>query len=257
MKITKEKLIGGIVAAICCGLLFLLLYSSVIKTIIKPKEQKTLVHFGTIDPETGTFEPRPENNLASAGNPEPAGASAPAPPPNPQQIHPKPTPAKPSAPPVITQNRDKTAAVSNAEAEREKQEQARKKAEEERQKAAINQQAANAFGSGGQGNSSGNGTDSSSGNSGSYGTVSLSGRTLGSGGLPLPAYSQQEEGRIVVNITVNPQGKVVLVAIGRGTTITDATMRQAALDAARKATFNVISGTENQSGSITYNYKLN
>ena len=66
----------------------------------------------------------------------------------------------------------------------------------------------------------------------------------------------QEEGRIVINITVDPKGNVIFAEVGRGTNIDNASMRKSALDAARKAKFNSISGANNQSGTITYVYKF-
>lgn len=108
---------------------------------------------------------------------------------------------------------------------------------------------------GGRGNGNGKGYGSGSGNG--IGSFSLAGRTIGRNGLPKPAYTAQEEGRIVVNITVNPQGLVIFAKIGRGTDIDNESMRSSALSAARRATFNVIAGSNNQSGTITYKYKLN
>ena len=43
---------------------------------------------------------------------------------------------------------------------------------------------------------------------GGYGTFNLGGRSIGEGGLPRPVYNVQEEGRVVVSITVNPAGHV-------------------------------------------------
>ncbi|MDR1436634.1 MAG: energy transducer TonB, partial [Candidatus Symbiothrix sp.] len=59
------------------------------------------------------------------------------------------------------------------------------------------------------------------------------------------------------SIIVNPQGNVLSAEIGRGTNITNSAMRTSALEAARKAKFNSVERMENQSGTITYNYKLN
>ena len=84
----------------------------------------------------------------------------------------------------------------------------------------------------------------------------MNGRSIGAGGLPRPAYTIQEEGRIVINITVDPKGNVIFAEVGRGTNIDNASMRKSALDAARKAKFNSISGANNQSGTITYVYKF-
>jgi TonB family protein len=91
---------------------------------------------------------------------------------------------------------------------------------------------------------------------GGFGSFSLSGRTLREGGLQRPAYTAQEEGRIVINIIVDKDGNVIFAEIGKGTNIDDASMRRSALDAARKAKFNKIQDSNNQNGTITYIYKL-
>ena len=145
-------------------------------------------------------------------------------------------------------------------------------AEERRKKEqAISNKVAGAFGIGSQeGNSQGD-TGSGTGNQGSpfgnsdhganegvggYGSFNLNGRSIGAGGLPRPAYTIQEEGRIVINITVDPKGNVIFAEIGKGTNIDNGSMRKSALDAAKRAKFNSISGANNQSGTITYLYKL-
>ena len=61
-----------------------------------------------------------------------------------------------------------------------------------------------ATGSGIQGSPTGNSAEGQSTGVGGYGTFDLNGRSLGSGGLPRPIYNVQEEGRVVVTITVNP-----------------------------------------------------
>ena len=162
------------------------------------------------------------------------------------------------------------------EAEKErlrKEQEARKRAAEERRKQqeAISNKVAGAFGIGqAAGNSQGD-APSDTGNQGSpfgnsdhganegvggYGSFNLNGRSIGAGGLPRPAYTVQEEGRIVINITVNPKGDVIFAEIGKGTNIDNASMRKSALEAARKAKFNSISGANNQSGTITYLYRF-
>lgn len=164
---------------------------------------------------------------------------------------------------------EKTEAEKAAEAKRlaeEKAERERKAAEE-----AARKRVAGAFGKGVQmeGNkgtsASGTGTEGSKdGNSstgaktgtGGYGTFDLGGRSLGTGSLPKPAYNVQEEGRVVVNITVNPAGQVVATSINPRTNTVNSTLRKAAEDAARKARFNTVSGVTNQTGTITYYFNL-
>jgi len=159
--------------------------------------------------------------------------------------------------------------------EAEKQEAARKaaeaKAEAERKQveAAARNRVSGAFGRGTQmgsrGDTEGEGLQGSpDGNSetgatsgvGGYGTASLEGRSLGPGGLPRPDYKVQEEGRVVVDITVNPAGQVIATGINRQTNTVNATLRRAAEEAAKKARFNEVSGTNNQTGTITYYFRL-
>ena len=164
---------------------------------------------------------------------------------------------------------EKTEAEKAAEAKRlaeEKAERERKAAEE-----AARKKVAGAFGKGSQmtGNkgtaASGTGTEGSKeGNSstgaktgtGGYGTFDLGGRSLGTGSLPKPVYNVQEEGRVVVNITVNPAGQVVSTSISPQTNTVNSTLRKAAEDAAKKARFNTIDGVNNQTGTITYYFNL-
>ena len=164
---------------------------------------------------------------------------------------------------------EKTEAEKAAEAKRlaeEKAERERKAAEE-----AARKRVSGAFGKGVQmtGNkgtaASGTGTEGSKeGNSstgaktgtGGYGTFDLGGRSLGTGSLPKPVYNVQEEGRVVVNITVNPAGQVISTSISPQTNTVNSTLRKAAEDAAKKARFNTIDGVNNQTGTITYYFNL-
>ena len=82
----------------------------------------------------------------------------------------------------------------------------------------------------------------------------LEGRSL-VGSLPKPIYNVQEEGRVVVLITVNSEGVVINAEITKGS-VSVLALRKAALDAARKARFNAVNGVNNQSGTITYYFKL-
>ena len=164
---------------------------------------------------------------------------------------------------------EKKEAEKAAEAKRlaeEKAERERKAAEE-----AARKRVSGAFGKGAQmtGNkgtaASGTGTEGSKeGNSstgaktgtGGYGTFDLGGRSLGTGSLPKPVYTVQEEGRVVVNITVNPAGQVISTSISPQTNTVNSALRKAAEDAAKKARFNTIDGVNNQTGTITYYFNL-
>lgn len=88
-------------------------------------------------------------------------------------------------------------------------------------------------------------------------SFSLSGRSA-AGGLPKPMYKLQKSGKVVVEIQVNQNGVVTSArAIGKGSTVQDATLWKAAEDAARKARFNVDKNAANsQMGTITYIFTL-
>jgi TonB family protein len=91
---------------------------------------------------------------------------------------------------------------------------------------------------------------------GGYGTFDLGGRSIGAGGLPRPQYNVQDEGRVVVTITVNPAGVVINTSINRLTNTVNPALRKAAEDAAKKARFNAVDGVNNQTGTITYYFNL-
>ena len=183
--------------------------------------------------------------------------------------------------PMISQNEDSPMKVEKhpdrkeeakddvAELQKEKTE-AEKRAEAER---AMAQAAANAitgaFGKGSKMGSTGEGAGthrqgSAAGNSdtgksfgvGGVGVYDLQGRSLGTGSLPVPVYDVQDEGRVVVTIVVNPAGQVVRTSINKRTNTVNPALRRAALEAAQKARFNAIDGVDNQSGTITYYFKL-
>lgn len=163
--------------------------------------------------------------------------------------------------------KEKTEAEKRAEAERLAAE--KKAAEEKAAAETAAKRIAGAFGkgtqlgdkgtatgSGLQGSSTGNAAEGKTSGVGGYGTFDLNGRSLGPGGLPMPAYNVQEEGRVVVTIIVNPAGQVISTSINKRTNTANAALRKAAEDAARKARFNSVDAVNNQSGTITYYFKL-
>ena len=191
----------------------------------------------------------------------------------PKKETPKPTPKtetvkKKPVQKELVKPKEKTEAEKKAEAEKLAAE--KKAAEQKAAAEAAAKKIAGAFGKGTQTGSKGTGTtgdgiqgsptgNSSEGQSsgvGGYGTFDLNGRSLGSGGLPMPVYNVQEEGRVVVTITVNPAGQVIHTSINKRTNTANAALRKAAEDAARKARFNAVSGVNNQTGTITYYFKL-
>ena len=228
MRLNKDDIYSLIGTVAFHGVILLILWFTVLKTEVPDEDGGVLVNFGNVDAAAGMFEPK-----------------------------------------YTGQERKE-----EEEKERIRREEAEKKrlAEERRKKEqAISNKVAGAFGMGNaEGNSQGD-AESGTGNQGSpfgnsdhganegvggYGSFNLNGRSIGAGGLPRPAYTIQEEGRIVINITVDPKGNVIFAEVGRGTNIDNASMRKSALDAAKRAKFNSISGANNQSGTITYVYKL-
>lgn len=275
MKFNKDDLYS-LLGSVGFHLLILLVLSlTILSTVVPEEDSGVLVNFGNVDEAAGTFEP------LNTGQ-EPMEETTPLPPP---------TPAVETAKEeLVTQDVEESVAL--AEAKKKKEEQRKKEeaikreqdriqkekleqqrlADAQRQKElAIKNKVAGAFGAGSAAGSSQGSGETGSGNQGSpfgnsdhgandgvggYGSFSLNGRSIGAGGLPRPAYTIQEEGRIVINITVDPKGNVIFAEIGKGTNIDNASMRKSALEAARRAKFNSISGSNNQSGSITYRYSL-
>ena len=186
--------------------------------------------------------------------------------PTPKKEKVKKQPAKAKEQPV--KPKEKTEAEKKAEAERLAAE--KKKAEEKAAAEAAAKRVAGAFGKGTQignkgtgttgsgieGSPTGNAAEGKSTGVGGYGTFDLNGRSLGPGGLPRPVYNVQDEGRVVVTITVNPDGQVIGTSINKRTNTVNASLRKAAEDAAKKARFNSVDGVNNQTGTITYYFKL-
>ena len=75
-----------------------------------------------------------------------------------------------------------------------------------------------------------------------------------SGRPAIPNYPKNVEGKITVTIRVDENGKVTSTSIGSPTTISDSEMRRDAMSAANRTRFTA--GKNVETGSITYNYKL-
>ena len=163
---------------------------------------------------------------------------------------------------IITQETEETVAIK-PKAEPKKKEEVKKpekteaeKAEEARKLAAAKAERERKEAEGIQGSPTGNAPSGATSGTGGYGSFNLGGRSLGEGGLPRPVYNVQDEGRVVVTITVNPAGHVIATSINRQTNTVNPALRKAAEDAAKKARFNAVSGLNNQTGTITYYFNL-
>ncbi len=94
------------------------------------------------------------------------------------------------------------------------------------------------------------------GNVGEGNKFALTGRNL-VGRLPLPAYTVQDQGTVVVTITVDKDGNVIKTTPGaKGSTTLSKTLLDAAEKAARKAKFSRKPDAMAQTGTITYIFKL-
>lgn len=150
-----------------------------------------------------------------------------------------------------------------------------KRAEEQAKIDAINNRAKNVFGGGStnSNNSSGQGVTYEPGNQGTT-TGSAGANQYGLGGgegisfnltgrssetLPKPTYPGQEEGIVVVSVTVDKYGKVTKAEPGvRGSTSLDPGLLNAAKRAALSAKFNEDPNAPAfQTGTITYRFVLN
>ena len=288
----KNKITGLVGTLVLHVVLFLLLLLIAISQPEAQEEGGVPVMLGNMEMAQGNADPYTLTDVDIMDEPQlPTEVSAPEPVPTPpvesevitqedeptvavpKKETPKPTPKKevvkketPKKEPV--KPKEKTEAEKRAEAERLAAE--RKAAEERAAAEAAAKRIAGAFGKGTQmgskgmgqsgeglqGSPTGNAAEGQSTGVGGYGTFDLNGRSLGPGGLPRPIYNVQEEGRVVVTITVNPAGQVIHTSINKRTNTANAALRTAAEDAARKARFNTVGGVNNQTGTITYYFKL-
>lgn len=114
-------------------------------------------------------------------------------------------------------------------------------------------------GAGNQGKAEGmpGGNPEGTGMGGDGNSFDLTGRSV-MGRLPVPEYSANVGGRVIVEITVDATGKVVNTQFrAKGSTTTNAELINSAIRAARSSRFSTIKGDGMQVGTITYNFKLN
>lgn len=260
MEITREKIGGLMGTAIFAVLLLLLLIFSYFTLATPPQELEGIpVMFGATEDAFGTTE-------APMVDVTPAPSQAP--------VVPEYLPNEP----MITQTTQPTIDVEAqreevrrqallAEERRKRDEAERIRRAEESRRREINQQMSGLFGesAGSRGNTEGSGTQGvSTGNStqgaptgtGGIGSYDLGGRSLGRGGLIQPRYSVNDYGTVVVNIIVDPEGKVIKAEIGRGTNTPSTSLRNEAVRAAKATKFNAVTTPNNQQGTITYKFNL-
>lgn len=287
-KTDPKALVGTLlVHAVLVALLFWLTLSAPQQDALPAEGIPVLL--GNVEAASGQDDPGFSRDMESPAT-DAADEAVEIPQPVPQQAPQQ--PAKSAAPstqksqhsqPLITQKDPSVAlaekkTAAEAEAKRRAAEEARRrereeaaarareaaarKAEAERRAAqAASNRVKNRFGAGTEAGSKGNATGKGtqgipSGNSKSGQPVaSLPGRSPRA--LPLPSYPGNEEGDVVVRITVNAAGRVVSASIQTsGTNTSNAALRNAAIAAARQATFNAVDGAANVTGKITYRFRL-
>ena len=271
----KAKIESGLLTAAIMALLLLMLWYVSVEAPRETEEEGVEVAFG--DNENG-------------GGAEPEAVPMPA---EPVTQAPPPTPQAPSENDLVVQDDEESLALAKQREEerkhsaeqqelirKQREEQARleaeRRAEEQRlaeeraRQAAIEQEKrekaaalGGLFGNNQQG-AQGSGTTQGASQQGSQNPVGhgsmggnswrLTGRNIKA--LPRPSTQFNQEGRVVVDIQVNSEGKVISATIGEGTTVSDYQTRQVALEAARKAEFSA-SDNKIQVGKITYTFKLN
>lgn len=254
---TKNQIQGLVVTIVAHALVVLLLLMVKLSAPLQEEESGIPVMLGNSLLAQGHTELYQYTEVSSVKSDVPNVDNAPLTQPQPQVDE-----------PLITQPDEPTVEVPTAE-----ELEARKRAEAERLAAErAAQQMASAFGKGFEMGSKGEATEKADEGTqgietgvaaadkavgvGVQGTFDLNGRSLSGSGLPVPVNTVQDEGRVVVNITVNPAGQVIATSINRRTNTVNPELRKAAEDAARKARFNAIEGVDNQSGTITYYFKL-
>jgi TonB family protein len=109
---------------------------------------------------------------------------------------------------------------------------------------------------GGTGDTPGNGTDGPGGDGKGGPRYSLTNRKANS--IPVPRAAFQEDGKVVVEITVDKNGNVIKAKPGvKGSTTSNPNLLDIARRAAMSAKFNPSSDApEEQKGTITYNFIL-
>ena len=257
MKVTKSQIQGLVVTLAVHAAAVVLLMLLAMRAPLQEAESGIPVMMGNTELAQGHTESYQFTEVSSIKSDVPNIENAPQTQPEPQVEE-----------PLITQPDEPTVDMPTPE-----EIEAQKRAETERLAAErAAQQMASAFGKGFEMGSKGEATDKvEEGTQGAetgvsaadkatglgvQGTFDLNGRNISGDGLPVPVNTVQDEGRVVVNITVNPAGKVVATSINRRTNTVNPELRKAAEDAAKRAQFNQINAVDNQTGTITYYFKL-
>lgn len=279
----NSHIIASVLTLVIGALLFLFLWFYLIRIT---KEQELLeegveIAFEEMDemsfPLTYEAIEGAEGAAAAEGEPEPAAqtptsAATPAETPRPvvpqeatkqpltQQtespVKQEPEPQEDLAAKAAEEARQKAEAAAKAKAEAEAKARAEAAAKAQKMGSLFGQGNGGAGGPGGSASagSSGTGTNPAkgkgSGKSGN-GSWSLSGRDI-VGTLPQPEKGKYQPGTVVIEIRVNPEGRVVSAREAKGGNISDRATIDAMLQKAREARFTPSDQKQDQIGLITY-----
>ena len=256
MKIQKSEIQSAIATTIICIIILLILFFCGMTARHNEMDEGVMVSLGYADDGFGEQRPSPDPVAA----PTPVQSTSPRTPQPDLSERDLMTQEDPSVALEAERKRQQRIEAERIKAEREAREaqEAKLRAEQEEKQRKAGTLAGNAF----QNKGSGQGTTQGSTQQGSpigFGSQggnswSLNGRSL-QGQLAQPSYRGNQEGIIKIEIRVDASGKVTSARIATGTTITDETMRQAAIEAAQKNRFSSDTGVA--IGTITYKFVLN
>ena len=244
----KNKVISGICTAVIMLLVALVLIS-----------------FGYDPPDPPIPEEGVEVNLGDSDfgrgdNPQPASETTPASAPAaPNQLATQHTEPAPSLNANTTQGNTVAPEVTEKPAEVKKEPEINKNAlfpGKRNQNSGIGSQG-QSTGTGDQGKPNGTLTSTNyDGNGGGNGNYSLAGRTKVR--IPEPIYKSNKQGRVIIQIWVNRDGKVTRAEYQpKGSNTPDGNLINKAKEAAMKASFNPDpNAPEEQKGTITYNFVI-
>lgn len=262
MQMKKSEKQSAIATTIICGLILLILLFCGMTAHRNEMDEGIMVSFGY--DEQGYSEP-----VATAPKP----STTPPTPTVPQAVVEEELMTQEDPSVAMEAEKKKREAQEAVDAQRRKEaeeaaEQQRQREEAERQAALKAEQKAKAdrassiaggafanTGSG-SGDTSGDGIKGNPAGQGSQGgnSWSLSGRDI-KGSIAQPSYDGGQEGKIVVQIRVDASGVVISATIANGTTITDESLRNESLAAAKRNRFSTGGGVA--IGTITYTFVMN
>lgn len=248
----KSQIQASLYTALSVALILIILIFGVMKAVQENQDDTVMVSLG--DNIDGFGQQVEEATASTAANPEPQQTA--------------------SQEKLITQDEESIALEKERKRkEDEKHRQELQQKEEIRRKAAEKAtleakqkqqaEAAHNMATGAFGKAFGEGSGTTTGDShqgnpvghGSQGghSWSLNGRNI-IGRLSEPTYHGNQEGTVVVDIRVDKDGNVTNATIGKGTTITNETLRNESIKAAMKNKFTT--GSDAAYGKITYHFIL-